>query len=303
MSKYAFWSYRPQLRSPEGEELRGVPCEHHRASRTHYVYLLALDENQLASIRASPMHPMYLGQKHFGELRLSRNPKCFALIGGMSVYPKLAQDDGPTRVGRPTRAVRAPAWLPVHACPEHRRFVAELIVDIAARARVNPSLRSASRLMLHSLLWHWTADGVPEGSSELDWRGRDRLKYDFQRLAHTREAHDKSTKTGKKGLVHEHIVPRHLIVERLLDQPPRDAEAIVEFLQKYCRGAIVTKDQDRELHRDAMPPDKSAPHTPWSFDGPYDDPYARYEGAGFVLHRNKREGASGCHYCGLEEST
>jgi hypothetical protein len=52
-----------------------------------------------------------------------------------------------------------------------------------------------------------------------------------------------------------------------------------------------------------MPPDKNAPHIPWAFDGPYDDPYARYEGACFVLHRNKQEGAPGCQYCGLEGAT
>lgn len=292
MNKYAFWSHSPQLRSPTGEELRGVPCKQHRASRPHYVYLLTLDEAQLTSIRASPMNR---AQKHFGEFRLSRNP-CSATIEGVSVRPKLAPDGGPARV------VRKAVWLPVHTCPEHRRFVAELLIDVATRAHAHPSLRSAARLMMHSLLWHWTADGVPEKSTELEWRGRDKLKYSFQHLAHTREAHEEWVKTGKKRLVHEHVVPRHLIVERLLNQPPRDADTVVDFLQRYCRGAIILKDQDRELDRDTMPPDKNNAHTPWAFDGLYNDPYARYEGADFVLHRDKQH-RLGCPYCGLEEIT
>ena len=306
MNTYAFWSHSPQLLSPQGGEIHGVPCDRHRGTGTHYVYVLTLDDAQVAGIRESPW---LRSQKHFGHFRLSKKPECAAIIDGKSVRPKAASDGGPipmnsTRTRRSGRS-RTPkaVWRPIPTCPEHRQFVAEVILDIATRAQANPSLRSAARLLLHSLLWHWTADGVPTDTLELEWRGRDRLKYSFQHLSHSREAHESFITAGKKGLIHEHVVPRHLLVTHLLDQPPSDAALVIEFLQRYCRGAIVTSDQDRDLDRDSMPLDKKAPHTAWSFDGPYCDPYARYESAKFDLHRTERVREGACAYCGLELPT
>lgn len=300
---FAFWSHAPCLVSPSGDDLRGVPCHQHRKSGTHYIYVLTLDDQQIASIRSSPT----LGaQKHFGEFRLSRSP-CWAEIGGVKVRPKLALDGGPTlanfqQTGKPRRP-RTPksVWLPVHACAQHQEFVGEMLMAIVTRARENPSLRSAARLMVHSLLWHWTADGVPKDSNDLEWRGRDKLKYSFQDLPHTRKAHEKFAETRTKGLVHEHVVPRNLIVSRLLDRSPSSASAVVEFLRTYCRGVIVTREEDRTLNRDTMPRDKDIPHEAWDFDGPHNDPFARYEGAAFILYRNKEVRAGQCSYCGLDE--
>lgn len=294
MGRYAFWNHLEQLDSPSGETLYGVPCEQHPGPKAHYVYLLDLDEETVAQIRALPMDRKYRAQKHFGNFRLSRNP-CSAVIDGVSVRPKLDANDGPTQV-----LLNMTRWLPVHRCDDHRTFIAELILDTATRAQSKLALRSAARRVMDTLLWVWTADGVPEGTTEVDWRGKDKLKRDFQYLPHTFEAHERWHKYGRGGLVHEHIVPRSVIVQRLLDVPPNDVAGMLEFLGRYCLGAIITEEQHGLLARDSMPADKDAAEVPWSFDGPHNDPYARYDGAPFVLHRRPEERGSDseCTYCG-----
>jgi hypothetical protein len=62
-----------------------------------------------------------------------------------------------------------------------------------------------------------------------------------------------------KDLCHEHVVPKRYIIERLLALSPATAEDVYRILSVYCIGAVVTREEDRQLtkagFRSSMPDD------------------------------------------------
>ena len=50
-----------------------------------------------------------------------------------------------------------------------------------------------------------------------------------------------------KDLRHEHIVPRNLIKQFILDLPSKTADDILNILSKYSHAVIVTKAEDQRL--------------------------------------------------------
>lgn len=90
-----------------------------------------------------------------------------------------------------------------------------------------------------------------------------------------RKTHTAMSAVYPKRFVHEHIAPRTLITKRLFSMDEPTAERIKEFLDAFCIGVVVTKDEDGKLNelglRSSMPKD---------WDGK--DPWARYRTAGIT---------------------
>ena len=86
----------------------------------------------------------------------------------------------------------------------------------------------------------------------------------------SRRALEDQSKLGIK-LVFEHVVPRKIVIERLLGLESATKEEITKVLNKFCFGCVITKDEDIRLNRagwrEKMPPD-------WEKN---DDVWARYK--------------------------
>ena len=51
-----------------------------------------------------------------------------------------------------------------------------------------------------------------------------------------------------KGLVHEHLIPRKLVREMLLNLEDPSPEAVNDILERLCIGVVVTKGEDTRLN-------------------------------------------------------
>jgi hypothetical protein len=73
-----------------------------------------------------------------------------------------------------------------------------------------------------------------------------------------------------KGLIHEHIVPKRILIDKLLNEIPYNQQEIFNFLDVFCIGVVVTKDEDRALNNAGL-----KHKMPDSWD--HKDPWARYK--------------------------
>lgn len=81
-----------------------------------------------------------------------------------------------------------------------------------------------------------------------------------------------------KHLVHEHIVPKKVIVDSLMNEVERTPEKIYEFLERFCIGVVVTKDEDISLNRAGL---RSTMPKDWEGE----DPWARYTAVGIQVEK------------------
>ena len=84
----------------------------------------------------------------------------------------------------------------------------------------------------------------------------------------------------RKQLVHEHVVPKSVIIRELRKlERIADTEGVRVVLDRLCIGAVITKDEDRQLSqlgfRKRMP-------VGWEASG---DPWARYAAAQIDVRR------------------
>lgn len=87
-------------------------------------------------------------------------------------------------------------------------------------------------------------------------------------------------KPSVKGLVHEHLIPRKVLIHKLFNEVERDQHKIYEFLEKFCVGVVVTKAEDQALN-DAGLNSK----IPDNWDNK--DPWTRYTEIGLsVIEKN-----------------
>lgn len=79
-------------------------------------------------------------------------------------------------------------------------------------------------------------------------------------------------------LVHEHIIPRKLMYERLFNADPAWTkwEEIKEFLTIYCVAVVVTKAEDTLLNKEGLR--QKMPSDPWVFSQA--ERFGRYERVG-----------------------
>src|SRR5271156_3630567 len=109
------------------------------------------------------------------------------------------------------------------------RTKSELCNDIAFV--LNSSLHYGSKYaVLSDATWVWTEfEGKHVGCehwSEAAWNIRARLKE------------------RPNPLVHEHVIPKGIVIERLLRLPIKTADSVNELMVKYCKGAVITKVED-----------------------------------------------------------
>ncbi len=80
----------------------------------------------------------------------------------------------------------------------------------------------------------------------------------------------------EKRLVHEHAVPKKILIDMLMQHPSPTADSVRQLLQNYCKAAVITKAEDAVLNRLGL---RSKMPSDWDRK----DPWARYKAAGIVL--------------------
>jgi hypothetical protein len=77
-------------------------------------------------------------------------------------------------------------------------------------------------------------------------------------------------------LVHEHIIPKSIVIQRLLALSTATTDSVNQLLTSYCKGAVITRDEDARLNSHGL---RSKMPTGWDEK----DVWARYTYAGIVL--------------------
>ena len=80
-----------------------------------------------------------------------------------------------------------------------------------------------------------------------------------------------------KMLVHEHVMPKKIVIERLLQLSTPTTSSVHQLLESCCKGAVVTRTEDATLNRLGLR--SKMPH---DWDGT--DLWARYKAAKIRLH-------------------
>lgn len=78
------------------------------------------------------------------------------------------------------------------------------------------------------------------------------------------------------SLVHEHVVPKSVIISRLFELSEPSPGDVKNVLEKLCIGVVVTKEEDLRLNALGL---RSAMPTNWCGS----DPWARYQLAGIAV--------------------
>ena len=86
-------------------------------------------------------------------------------------------------------------------------------------------------------------------------------------------------------LVHEHAVPKKLLIDLLLNLPSPTTDSVEQMFQNYCKAAVITRAEDAALNRLGL---RSKMPSDW--DGR--DPWARYKDAGIALRNQAGERCS-----------
>lgn len=77
-------------------------------------------------------------------------------------------------------------------------------------------------------------------------------------------------KDDLKSLIHEHLVPKKILIKHLINLKSPQSNEIYNFLEKYCIGVVVTKEEDKKINEAGL---KST--MPENWDNV--DPWSRYE--------------------------
>lgn len=132
-------------------------------------------------------------------------------------------------------------------------------------------MRKIAERFISFVLWRWTADGVNEDGVVT----QDYWKYNVKNHASTRAAKELIKRSNAHtGLRHEHVVPRKVLIKRILEQKLCGEDLFV-FLCVFCKAAIITKEEDSMLRP------KSGMPAGWCWDE--NDIYVRYRNSGINL--------------------
>lgn len=52
-----------------------------------------------------------------------------------------------------------------------------------------------------------------------------------------------------QNLIHEHVIPKKLVIERLLKLVSPTASSVQQILESYCKGVVITREEDTRLNR------------------------------------------------------
>jgi len=161
----------------------------------------------------------------------------------------------------------------------HRAFLAEEIARLVPRARdTDEPMARVAKFLIDSMLWCWTADGVDHSGNVV----RDGIKYDLQHQRHTERARTSWEEAGRRwvrGMRHEHVVPRCVLLKHILTMEAPSTVAIGQALRRFCFSVILLKEED-DLLRDkrlvSRMPDG------WTFADGDCDALARYAACGLA---------------------
>ena len=157
---------------------------------------------------------------------------------------------------------KAKEYIPLRK--KERDYICQLVHQLAKTARDEEhSMHLIARKQMADALWRWTADGI---NAETGVVKQDAFKYDTEYLPSSKEA-CLLREDGKKGLRHEHVVPRMVLVERIIERD-LGALGIRRLLNKSCFAVVLTKEEDGSL----WPPQKMPDDWKWGSD----DVFARY---------------------------
>ena len=78
-------------------------------------------------------------------------------------------------------------------------------------------------------------------------------------------------KNSRAELIHEHVVPKKVLIEQLIDKQNLFPQEIYCFLEKFCIGAVITKKEDQKINDVGL---RSKMPKTWNNE----DPWARYDG-------------------------
>lgn len=160
------------------------------------------------------------------------------------------------------------------------RFIHSYVAT--ARDSDHPLGRIA-RSQISLLLWRWTADAFCLRENAIK---QDGIKYDTAMLPATATARE-IRKSTKKGLIHEHCVPRAFIADRIISEA-LCPEGILSLLTSHCRAVVVSRAEDATLCK------QGRQSMPKGWDWQTGCPYARYEAAN-LFHEIEWNG--GLHDC------
>lgn len=136
----------------------------------------------------------------------------------------------------------------------------EICRDVAFILNYKELHRGTQLAVMDQAIWVWSEfDGKYEG-----------CKY----WSKNAEAFPKSD--ARKNLVHEHLVPRKVIRQKLLSFENLTASVVRSVLEAWCIGVVVTKEEDQRLNSL-----KLGSSMPQGWDGI--DAWARYKHAGIEI--------------------
>lgn len=130
-------------------------------------------------------------------------------------------------------------------------------------------------IIMDRAIWAWTERFKKYDRQCLPWSENAKLL-----LNNNIKLREKNKKLKKyKGLRHEHMVPRKVLIEKIRNLQNKNEASIREILVKYSYAAIITKDEDDMLNNkklnNAMPEGK-------------DDIWSRYDACGIVFDISER---------------
>ncbi len=92
---------------------------------------------------------------------------------------------------------------------------------------------------------------------------------------------DARARDPKAKLIHEHVVPRKVLAQRLVRLNPITPDAVFDLLTRFAIACIVTPEEDARLSKGTRT------RMPEPFDDPahpdYDNPWLRYRLAGITV--------------------
>ncbi|MCA9623607.1 MAG: hypothetical protein KC731_31515 [Myxococcales bacterium] len=243
----------------------GVPCKH---NRRHFLYALPIDADVIAAAERTDRPVSWahslptVGGVEGLFIRPSWQP-AHLMLTMKGVHDQRPLSALMLAAFRNGTELEKYVGLP----DEVRRFIVDGIRYHAERGR-DAATGRLHRHMLDTYLWFWTADGY---DTQADSVTRDRFKFDCARQRHTQKAHEHQLETGDdKALVHEHAVPKKLIVRQCVADP---SWATPSNLDTFCRAVILHAEEDAKLSGNLK---SNMPDPSWSFR-PEDSPFARYE--------------------------
>jgi hypothetical protein len=138
------------------------------------------------------------------------------------------------------------------------------------------------KAVLNNAAWAWTMfhgkyDGCPLWS----------VKAKLYQIAHLQrridyEKSDGRTPRPKRSLIHDHAVPRRLVLQMLCDLNPVTPETVFECCEKFLHGVVLTLEEDKSLNasgfRQAMPKEFSEPTS-----AEFENPWLRFQRCGIQL--------------------